>query len=495
MQNAIHNTKTCAVIGSGIAGLASAIRLAANGYQVDVFEANSCAGGKIRQSFEKGYRFDMGPSVITLPELIDELFELHGKNPRDYFTYTRLDHLFRYFFPDGTVINSYADVEKFGDEIEQKTTDSKATLFRYLDSARRKYEITRPVFIEQSIHRLKDFYSRNVLEGVRRFAEIDAFSSMDAVNRSYFSDSHLVELMNYYATYVGSNPFVAPGTLNVIQHLEINLGLCMPDKGIYSIVEALVKLAEEVGVRFHYNSRVEEIVVENKHAKGIKVAQEFLAFDGVMSNMDVYFTYNRLLPTQKQSKLILKQEKSSSVIGFFWGINNTYPEMQLHNMFFSENQKEEYDTVFNKKTVYHDPTMYICITSKHVKTDAPEGKENWFVLLNVPHNQGQDWEALVEQSRKNALRKINSMLKTQLEDYMETETVLSPPEIEARYSSAFGALYGNSSNGRFATFLRHANFSRRIKNLYFAGGSVHPGAGVPMCINSAKIAVNMLLED
>ncbi|MDH5367874.1 MAG: phytoene desaturase family protein [Cyclobacteriaceae bacterium] len=479
--------KTCAVIGSGIGGIAAAIRLAAKGYKVEVFESNSYAGGKIRQSYAKGYRFDMGPSIITLPHLIDELFELHNKNPRDYFNYKQLEKPFKYFFPDGVVINSFADINRFSNEIAEKTKDSKESFKRYLKSIKTKYDITKPVFIESSIHRFKDFLKKDFFYGVVNFHKIDAFTTMDEDNKHYFQDSHIIELLNYYATYVGSNPFQAPATLNVIPHVEIGLGLFMPKKGVYSMIEALIQLANEVGVKFHFNTRIDEIIIKNKIASGVRINNDIKEYNVIVSNMDVYFTYQKLLPNNKGPQRILNQPKSSSVIGFYWGINREYQSMELHNMFFSSNQKEEYETVFHKKTIYKDPTLYIYISSKHVNKDAPKGSENWFVLINAPNNEGQNWEELIKESRKFAIKKINTILNTSIEKHIEYEGNISPSSIEVDYSSAFGSVYGNSSNKKFAAFLRHANFSRKVKNLYFVGGSVHPGAGIPMCLNSAKI--------
>lgn len=475
------------MIGSGIGGLAAAIRLAAKGFDVHVFEANERVGGKIQEHRAANFRFDLGPSIITLPHLLDELFDLHGKNPRDYFSYSKLEKPFKYFFPDGTAIQSYADLEKYGNELSEKTTDSVKSFRKYLKDVETKYKITRPVFIENSIHRIQDFFNNNVLLGVARFFKIDAFKSMNRANKRFFKDPKSVAIFNNFATYVGSNPFVAPGTLNVIQHLEINLGLYMPNKGIYSIVEALEKLAKEVGVTFHMKSRVDRIDYEKKKVTGVMAGGQFHAAHIVVSNMDVYFTFKNLLSHARQPKLILKQPKSNSIIGFYWGVNQKFPELEVHNMLFSKNQKEEFDTIFQQRTLYDDPSLYIYISSKFVPEDAPNGKGNWFVMVNVPNNQGQDWKQMVAHARINAIGKINKMLNTNIQDYIETEKVVDPVYIEKKYRSAFGAVYGNSSNNMFAAFLRHANFSRKIKNLYFVGGSVHPGAGVPMCLNSAKI--------
>jgi phytoene desaturase len=480
--------KTCAVIGSGIAGLAAAIRVAAKGYEVVVFEANNYLGGKIKQQFANGYRFDMGPSVVMLPHLIDELFVLHNKNPRDYFTYSAIETSFKYFFEDGTVINAYSDVEQFGKEIDQKTIDSKQSFDKYRSDIEVKYKITREVFIENSLHVFKNYLSWKMVSGFLNFHKIDSFKTMNEGNRRFFKDPHLLQIFNNYATYIGSNPYVAPATLNVIQHLEINLGAYMPDKGIYSMVEALVKLAEEVGVIFKLSTRVVEILTANNKIVGIATESDAnLPFDRVVSNMDIYFTYKKLLPGAKLPLRIINQPKSSSIMAFYWGVNKVHPELGIHTMLFSEKEKEEYDAVFDLKTIYKDPTLYIFITSKHVKGDAPPGCENWFVLTTAPNDSGQDWEDLTKETRKNAVDKINRILKTNIEQHIEYEDVLTPTMIRDSYSSAFGAVYGNSSNSKFAAFFRHANFSKTISGLYFVGGSVHPGPGLPMCLNSAKI--------
>ncbi|MEY4538378.1 MAG: hypothetical protein RLZZ306_135, partial [Bacteroidota bacterium] len=211
------------------------------------------------------------------------------------------------------------------------------------------------------------------------------------------------------------------------------------------------------------------------------------AFDYVVSNMDVTHTYRKLLPNEKHPNFLLNQPKSSSGVIFYWGIKKQFPGLELHNILFSDNYKEEFKTMFEKKSIFHDPTVYINITSKHKHDDAPEGCENWFVLINAPANEGQNWDEIIAQTKENILKKISRILGQNIAELIECEEILDPRTIESKTSSAQGALYGNSSNNRFAAFLRHANFSSKIKNLYFVGGSVHPGGGIPLALSSAKI--------
>jgi phytoene desaturase len=480
--------RTCAVIGSGIAGIAAAIRVAARGYAVDVYEANSYPGGKLREKHADGFRFDMGPSVFMLPGLIDELFVLCGKKPEDYFKYSPVSQPFRYFFEDGTTIDAQSDLEEFAKELELKTGLQRSVFERYLKDIALKYDITNEVFIENSLHVFKNFLTRKVLSGVLNFHKIDSFSTMDDINRRFFKDPRLIQIFNNYATYIGSNPLSTPATLNVIQHLELNTGIYLPDKGMYDIVRALVKLAEEMGVRFHLNTPVERILVADGGVKGIMTTnkQEHV-YDRVISNMDVFFTYHKLLKDQAAPKKILDQPKSTSLICFYWGIKKEFPELSLHNMLFASEVNEEYESVFDRGEISNDPSLYIYISSKHVPGDAPTGCENWFVLLTAPNDKAQNWDEIKQKIRTVVISKINRMLKTDIEPLICHEDYLTPAIIRDQYSSAFGAVYGNSSNSRFAAFLRHPNFSSKIKGLYFVGGSVHPGAGIPLCLNSAKI--------
>ncbi len=296
--------------------------------------------------------------------------------------------------------------------------------------------------------------------------------------------------LDRYATYNGSDPYQAPATLNVIPHLEHHFGAYFPGRvWMYSIVQALVKLAEDLGVKFHYNSPVEEIILNDKKAIGLKVKGEVINGDIVISNVDVWFTYNELLANHPQlhPKKILNRERSSSALIFYWGIKKQYPELDLHNIFFSADYKAEFEQTWQKQSIYHDPTVYLNISSKYKPDDAPDGCENWFVMINVPSNSGQDWDKLITDARQNILAKLSRILKEDIEQLIVSESVLDPRSIESKTSSYQGSIYGTSSNSSYAAFLRHANKSSKIKNLYFCGGSVHPGGGIPLCLLSAKI--------
>jgi phytoene desaturase len=485
MSNAI-------VIGAGIAGIASAIRLASKGFSVEVFEANAYAGGKLSEFKQGNYRFDAGPSLFTMPQYVDELFTLVGKNPREHFNYQKLDEVCRYFWDDGTTLKASSDIDEFATEIATNTNSSEPEIKAYLSNSKKIYGITHEVFLEKSLHLLSTFLRTNTVKSFLKFGEIDAFRTMAKANESFFTDPKMVQYANRFATYNGSNPYQAPATLNVIPHLEQNFGAYFPDFGMFDITKVLVKLAEDLGVKFHYQKPVEEIIVKHKKAIGVKVDGIFLESDVVVSNMDVYFTYKKLLKDESQPKKILKQERSSSALIFYWGIKKEFPELGLHNIFFTNNYPQEFEHIFKKKNIFDDPTVYVNISGKLQKNDAPKGSENWFVMINVPHNIGQDWDGFKQQARANIIKKLNHNLKIDVAGLIENESVLDPFLIEKNTSSYQGSLYGTSSNNQFAAFLRHANFSKNIKDLYFVGGSVHPGGGIPLALLSAKIVSEMI---
>ena len=261
--------KKIAIIGAGIAGIASAIRLAHKGFEVSVFEANAYAGGKL-SSFElKGYRFDAGPSLFTLPNLVTELFELVGQNPADFFEYQQLTEICRYFWEDKTRLTAWAEPVKFAQEVEKITGEPAEKIIQFLKDSAFKYEVLDGLFLQDSLHKLSTWTSKKALKGYLNLPKLGIFGTMNQANQKLFKNPKIVQLFNRYATYNGSNPYQTPATLNIIPHLEYNLGAFFPKKGMVSITNSLVKLAENLGVKFYFETRVEEILVENGKVKGV----------------------------------------------------------------------------------------------------------------------------------------------------------------------------------------------------------------------------------
>lgn len=486
--------KKALIIGAGIGGLATAVRLAVKGYEVTVFEQSETPGGKIHEIRDGGFRWDTGPSLFTLPELVYDLFYLAGENPEDYLPYKRIDPVCQYFFPDGTFFKAYADSKKFASELEQKVGEPKHNTLQFLEKYGQLYDVAAPVFLFNSFHKIKNFNKPEFKRTLFQLHKLDSIKTMHARNHRWFKTKYATQLFDRYATYNGSNPYKSPATLNMIAHLEHNLGAFFPDKGMYQIAEAVYQLAIKKGVRFLFNSRVQQIETNKRKVSGIIANNSFFPADLLVSNVDATTFYNKLMPDLKKPRFVKNQALSSSGIIFYWGVDKIFPELSLHNILFSNNYEQEFKTIFDQRSIYEDPTVYIFISSKQVANDAPKGSENWFVMVNTPADEGQNWDELVNLTRHRIIQKINHQFNIQLEQAIIAEHIATPVIIEKQTSSWKGALYGNASNSKWSAFNRHPNFSRKFKNLFFVGGSVHPGGGIPLCLCSAKI-VDDLIDD
>ena len=488
-------SKKIIIIGSGIAGLASAIRLSSNGYSVVVFESNTYIGGKISEINENGYRFDTGPSLFTMPKLIDELVKIGYKNPDKKFDYKKIDTTCSYFFDDGVILNAYSENKRFIDEVSNKlNVDSKITR-KYLNYVAFLFKSTNKIFIEKSLHKLSTYLSVTTLFSFLKIPFLSIFKSMNQTNTQRLKNPKLVKIFNRYATYNGSNPFVAPGILNVISHLELNEGVFLPNKGMRSIVDCLYEICIKNGVVFKLGSKVDKIDFIDNIVNGVYSNQEYYSADIIISNIDIHYVYNHLLNKPRYLSRYSKNNRSTSAIIFYWGIKRTFEKLSLHNILFARDYEMEFNEIKCSQNIQSDPTVYINITSKHIVTDAPKNSENWFVMINVSHNKGQNWELLVQNAREKIIKKVNSFLNTDIEKFIEYEKYMDPTSIEFKTGSFQGSLYGSSSNDRMSAFLRHPNFTNKIKNLYFCGGTVHPGGGIPLALNSAKIVAKEIISN
>lgn len=488
-----------AVIGAGIGGLAVAIRMAAKGCHVTVFEKNDGPGGKMSEIRHQGYRFDTGPSLFTLPQLIEELYDLAGENVHMHFRFKKQDEVCRYFFQDGMTIRAHSDPEKFARELQEKAGEDPEKVLAYLAKSREIYELTEPVFICKSLHLFRNYFSKDFSGATLKIHKLKPFSSLHQINSRYFSHPNTVQLFDRFATYNGSNPYKTPATLMVIPHLEHNAGAFFPEKGMYDIAQSLVALGERLGVNYHFGSEVTEVVVDGLRVAGVRVTgmrgekDEVQVYDHVVSDLDIWYLYKNLLKSVPFPVKWFRHERSTSALIFYWGMETASPDLALHNILFAKDYKQEFNCLFNLKTMHTDPTVYIFISSKEVASDAPEGCENWFVMVNAPENNGQDWDRMIADCRLSIIEKIRKYSGIDVLKHWKFEFVLDPRGIESRTASYRGSLYGNSSNSLFAAFQRHPNFSR-IKGLYFTGGSVHPGGGIPLCLSSAKIVSDLIIN-
>jgi phytoene desaturase len=487
------------VVGAGLGGLSAAIRLAAAGWGVTVYEQQDLPGGKAGSESRGAYRFDTGPSLLTMPYVIEQLFAEAGRAWTDYLQVERLDVICNYFWPDGTRLHAYGDPERFAQEIEQKIGEPAERVLRYLDYAGRIHDVAAQLFLWNSLHDARTYFSKLFWSRLIRLGRIDPLRTMDRATRSFFSDPRVVQLFNRYATYNGSSPFRTPATLNIIPYVEYAHGGYAVVGGIHALPRALERLAGELGVEIRYGERVDRIVTTEGRAAvtGVEVLGRFESADAVISNVDVSVTYPELLRDEHARQLhrYRRLEPSSSGLVYYWGIREPFDELTVNNIFFSSDYPREFASIFDERRLPDDPTIYINITSKVTPTDAPKNGENWFILVNAPYVDGQNWTAESGRMRETVLGRLSTTLNRPVSDLIEEEGIMTPADIERKTMSYRGALYGIASNTRLAAFARHPNRSPDYAGLYFCGGSAHPGGGMPLVMLSGKIAADLVRHD
>lgn len=481
------------VIGGGLGGLSAAIHLAAAGVPVRLIEQRPVLGGKAGEIHKAGFRWDTGPSVLTLPHILESVFESAGESLTDYVTLLPVSPLTEYYFPDGRRLRLWKEPALMRAELERWDPDLWHRWKRYLEYARRLYENAAPIFLETPIHSLSLLVRQPALWRARNLRlPIDPFRSMHAAAQRYLREPALVQIADRYATYNGSNPFRAPATLNLISWVENGLGIYYVQGGIYRLVEALTALAQKKGVALHYGEKVQRIHYQRGRIQAVETDKALYSACAVVSAIDVQRTYEELLGVPLPY-LLRRSEPSLSGIVFLWGVK-IQSDFGHHTIFFSRDYRREFEEIFTERRIPSDPTIYLAITSKSDPAHSPPDAENWFILLNVPP-LGRSWTPeATNQLREQLWKRFTQVLPGFSPEKVIVEEVLTPVYWE-ELGSPGGSLYGSASNTMFSAFLRPANRSRRFRGLYFAGGSAHPGGGIPLVLLSGRHAARLLLRD
>lgn len=489
-------SKRVIVVGAGLSGLSAAIRLALAGAKVKVFDSRSGPGGKAFTERLGAWRFDTGPSLLTMVEVFYKLFQQAGRRLTDYLTPVKLDPVCHYWFADGTFFQVGSGPEGLAKSLVGAGLATEREIQRFLKYARTLYRAAGPLFLENPLN-YGLLTNPTFWKSVWFLPRLDATRTMMQALRSFFKDPRAWQYFGRYATYNGSSPFRAPATLNLIPWVEMQ-GAYGVREGIYAIPLALEKLGRELGVEFVYNTKVQQVEHHNKRVTGVRIQgqEEVVYADVVVSASDVHETYRLIQEPGSPWNLRYKAtEPSSSGFVFYWGIENSFPEMGLNNIFFSGDYEREFREIFEESRLPTEPTIYVNIGSKLTPEDAPPGGENWFVLVNAPYHQGQDWTAEGTNLRERVLNILEKRLGKPIRPYIRVEGSWSPPEIERLTSSRGGSLYGISSNSADAAFRRHPNRHPQFKGLYVCGGSAHPGGGMPLAVLSGQISAQLAAKE
>jgi len=483
------------VVGAGMGGLSAAIRLAAAGRRVIVVEANDQPGGKVQEVRRGDYRWDAGPSVITMRGVLADLFAVAGRNLSDYLTLRRVEPYTRYFYPDGSVLDATANLPDMLTQLQRFGAREVEGYLGFLAYAARLHRIVAPIFIYSDpphLRRLLQVSPGDVLQ-------FDGLRTMQQAIESHVRSSQLRQLLGRFATYVGASPYRAPATLNVIAHVELNEGVWYPAGGVYSIVRALTRLAGEMGVEIRCGTAARAITVQGGAVQGVTLADgTHLPASAVVANVDVATVYRDLLDaavTPRRREQLLAVEPSCSGLILLLGVRGVHPQLAHHNIFFSRDYAREFADIFERGVPPSEPTIYIAITARSDPADAPADGENWFVLVNAPAlGPGWDWATQADSYCDRVLALLAER-GLDIRDRIVHRRMVTPVDLEHLTGARRGALYGASSNSRWAAFRRPHNRASEVRGLYFAGGTVHPGGGVPMTLLSGAVASRLLLAD
>lgn len=464
-----------AVVGSGVAGLSVAARLAHKGYDVKVYEKNSFVGGKCSTVQLGDFRFDRGPSLFTMPHYLEEVFSACGEKMSDFFEYHECDTHCQYFWEDGTVLkgknkdfnNNVKSV--FGVDISKFRSDNL-----------KKFERTEEIFLNRSLHKASSYLFGGIFKSIAYLPKLGVFEKLDKHHQAKLKNPKLVQLFDRFATYNGSNPYETNAVMSLISSLELDYGTFFPKNGMSDITNSLYQLALKNGVQFKFEESVTSVQLTKNKVTSISTSKGEYQIDELVWASDVKTCYDLLAEPNEN----LSQGLSSSGGVFYWALDKVFDNIDLHNIIFSKNYRKEFDELFSD-LVADDLTIYIHKASHMVDNMAPQGKEGWFIMVNVPSRDITEVEYTM--IRAFVIERIKKVLGLDVESHILDETKMFPQDIESITGAFSGALYGKSSNEWHSSISRHPNFHKKIKNLKFCGGTVHPGGGIPLSLKSAKI--------
>lgn len=483
------------VVGGGLGGLAAAIRLAAQGRRVILCEKNERLGGKLNLHQAAGYTFDTGPSLLTMPWVIRDLFAAANRCMDDYLRLEQIEPTCRYLWPDGTRFDAWQRLPQLIQEIERLSPPDVPAFFRFMAHTSRIYDAVSGPFLLRPFDGLRELLTPSL---IRHALRIDALRSVDTAVRSFFRSPHLRQVFNRYATYNGSSPYRSPATFNLIAYIELAEGGWYVRGGMYQLAVALSRVATELGVEIRLQTPVTEVIVDHGRACGVRLADgSNLPAAAVVVNADPQYAYTHLIPNGRQeADRLARHEPSYSGVVLFLGVEGEFPQLAHHNIFFSADYPGEFQAIVHERRLALDPTVYVAVTCRTDPEHAPPGHLNLFVLVNAPADTGQiDWAAVMPAYRDHIIAKLETMGLSGLRQAIRYSHFWTPCDLAQRYNAAFGSIYGLSSNTPFSAFARPPLRARRVRQLYFVGGGTHPGGGIPLVLLSGQAVAARIAAD
>ncbi|MBW1829890.1 MAG: phytoene desaturase [Deltaproteobacteria bacterium] len=485
--------KKVIIIGSGIGGIVTAGSLARKGYKVTLFEKNAHPGGRCGTFEKDGHRFDIGATFMMMPGVYKEAFSALGKSMTDELTLYRMDPVYRVKFPGEKEISFSSDMAKLQDQFEQIEKGSYGRFLKLMSKGFEIYEKSMPL-IDRNFFRFFDF---SLLKYPFLLFKYKAFHNHYRYISSFFKSEELRAFFTFQNLYLGQNPFNASGMYTFLPFMELADGVFFPKGGMHAVAESLLSAAKEHGVKVLLNSPVAKIEVDGKRAKGITLEDgSFHAADIIVSNADLPYVYNDLLPVSGKARRLSRAKYSCSAMVFHWGIDKVYPQLGQHNVFVSDKHKESCDTIFRENSFAEEPSIYVHSPVRSDKSAAPGNQDSITAIVhtgNLDDKKDYDWDALKQQARRAVLKRFEEEGLHEFEKHIKFEICFTPSSWKSAFNLSRGGTFGSLAHNLLQMgFLRPGNQHKKFRNLYFAGGSTQPGSGMPLSILSAKLVTERI---
>ncbi|PWC94565.1 phytoene desaturase family protein [Azospirillum sp. TSO5] len=498
-------TDRIAVIGGGLGGLAAAVVLAARGHTVTLLEKNAWVGGKAAVLEDSGFRFDMGPTILTVPRVLRRILEEAGCDLDRELEMVRLEPQWRCFFDDGTVLDLSENVGTMAAELDRLAPGRGAGdgYRRFQAMSERLHGISERFFFWKSVEDLGDTLNFRNSFNASTLSDVLALrmgSTVAGTIRNHVPDARAAQMLDHFTQYVGSSPYGSPAVLCAIAHMQTNDGVWYPMGGTRAVPAALERVARRLGVDIRTNTGVRRLQVERGRVIAVETDEgERIPVSAAVSNMDSVRTYQELVGGQPAKRFSKRRsyEPACSGVVFYLGLDRAYDHLLHHDFVFSRDPEEEFDWIYSQGEPAPDPTCYIAAPARTEPGVAPKGGEALYVLVHTPYLRPRhDWSRMLPAYRRVVFDKLKRTAgMADLEDRIRVEHVLTPQDIHDRYKVLNGAIYGLASHGRFMGAFKPGNRSRDVEGLYLAGGAAHPGPGMPMVLMSGWIAADSLDQD
>lgn len=494
--------KKVLVVGAGVAGLSAAIRLQNAGYDVEIFEKTDKCGGKMDQIKKDGYTYDVGPTLVMMPSIYKEVFELAGKNPDDYIKLKKLEPMYDVYFnrEEFTHYSISSDLGNLMEVMESKGPKVASGFIRYLSDIYHRYLIALKYFITKPFRSWKDIYNPKMIVQALR---LKTFDSADAMMNRYIGNKDISSIFSFQTLYIGVSPKKGPSLYNIIPMIELLYGVWFPKGGMYSMAKGMEKLFLELGGKINYNSPVEEILIENKKAYGVALEDKKVEGDYVITNADFPYSIKELVKDKKAKgkytdKKLAKMDYSCSCLIFYWGMSKKYEKVGTHTFIVAADLDKNLKDIFDGKFL-DDASVYLSVPSRGDENMAPKNKDSFYVLIPVSELSTANYEydeEIIAKYKRVALDKIKRLPGCEnVENEIVSETVMTPNDFKDRFNAFNGATFGLQPTLTQSNHFRPQAKAKNCENLYFTGSSTHPGAGVPIVIESGRICAGELRKD